>query len=69
MKAEQANDLRYKGRRASLSQLIRETGRDPDDVFNEIRDDQKKLEELGISIDMSSSAPAPVENTDGKAAP
>ncbi len=34
---------------ASLSELIRRSGRDPDAVFAEIAEDQKKLRELGIT--------------------
>lgn len=67
LKSEQANDLKFKGRRASISQIIREGGRDPDEVFQEIADDQKKLEELGIKIEMTTPQPgtvAPADNQD-----
>lgn len=50
LKMEQANDLRVNGRRASISQIIRESGRDPDDVFREWDQDKRRLEALGIGL-------------------
>lgn len=64
MKSEQANDLKFKGRRASISQIIRESGRDPDEVFQEIADDQKKLAELGIRMESGTDEPATVAPDD-----
>ena len=42
----------------SRSSIIRESGGEPDQVFNEIADEQKKMEKLGIKLE----APKPVKN-------
>jgi lambda family phage portal protein len=49
LKDMQTNQLAIDGRIRSISSVIRETGHDPDDVFNEIAEERKKLDELGIS--------------------
>jgi len=54
----------------SLSAKIRERGEDPDTVFEEIADERKKLEKLGVKLDTTSgggppaAAPAPAQPKD-----
>ena len=48
LKDEQANALAYSMRTKSLTQIIGERGEDPDEVWNQIALDQRRLEQLGI---------------------
>lgn len=48
-KEAKAKETQYQMRTISLSQIIRERGDDPEDVFNEIAEENKRLKELGIS--------------------
>lgn len=48
LKDGQANLLAVKSRFTSISSIIRESGRDPDEVFREIQEEQQKLKEMGI---------------------
>lgn len=34
----------------SLSEIIKDRGRDPEDVFSEIAEENEKMKEMGISI-------------------
>ena len=49
VKEAQAKRLQYDLRVVSLSQIIRERGDDPEDVFNEIAEENKLMQNLGIS--------------------
>lgn len=59
-KSAEGNTLAIASKTKSISQCIRETGGDPDEVFDEIADDQKKLEDLGIDT-TPPAPPAPPE--------
>ena len=48
LKDEQGNAIAWSMRTKSLSQIIRERGMQPDAVFAEIAEDQRKLEDAGI---------------------
>ena len=48
-KEAKGKQIQYEMRTISLSQIIRERGDDPDDVFQEIADEKKLLDSLGIS--------------------
>ncbi|MEM8499896.1 MAG: phage portal protein [Pseudomonadota bacterium] len=48
LKEHTANEKALAARTTSISQIIRDSGRDPDDVFNEISAERKKLEALDI---------------------
>lgn len=50
LKDAQSNLLNLKMRLTSPSEIIRKTGRDPDDVFTELADDIKKLDALGLDF-------------------
>ncbi len=50
----------------SISSVIRESGADPDDVFAEIADERKKMEELGITPEIVTQMPASQEDNDEK---
>lgn len=45
-----ANQMAYEIRCKSISQIIRDEGGEPDEVFQEISEDEKKLEKLGIPV-------------------
>ena len=49
LKDAQANNQNIGNGLTSISEVIRKTGRDPDQVFNELASDIRKLEELGIT--------------------
>lgn len=49
VKDSQANSIDWGLRTRSLREIIRESGRDPDEVFEEIARDKAKLDELGIA--------------------
>ena len=49
LKDSQANGLDWGMRTRSLREIIRESGRDPDEVWEEIARDKIKLDELGIA--------------------
>ncbi len=59
---KEAIDARIK----SLSSVIREQGGDPDEVFNEIAEEQKRMKELGIEpiLDQMANIADNVTNTD-----
>ncbi|MDL2289951.1 phage portal protein [Paludibacteraceae bacterium OttesenSCG-928-F17] len=46
-----AQSLQIKNGLTTLSEIIRETGREPSELFAEYADDLKKLKELGITVD------------------
>lgn len=50
LKENQANQLAYDMRTRSISDIIREQGRDPDEVFEEIARENARLEELNITL-------------------
>lgn len=58
MKDNQANVLAIDNKLTSRAQVIRETGRDPDEVWAEIEAEEKRL---GISGNKAPSAPAPIQ--------
>lgn len=59
-----ANQKAYDLRTRSLSDIIRESGRDPEDVWDEIASDQKQLESLGIAVaTLTPSIPTTVDTT------
>ncbi len=60
-KSAEGNALAIASKTKSISQCIRETGGDPDEVFDEIAADQKKLEELGIETKMPTIVMVPAE--------
>jgi capsid protein len=49
VKDSQANSIDWGLRTRSLREIIRESGRDPDEVFEEIARDKSRLDELGIA--------------------
>lgn len=51
LKDIQANREAISARVRSISSVIRETGSDPDDVFEEIQAEREKLTEMGIPLD------------------
>jgi lambda family phage portal protein len=52
LKDEKANERSLKNRTTSFSSIIRRQGEDPDEVFEEIANDEKRLDELGIKLEM-----------------
>lgn len=48
-KEAQGKRIQWEMRTLSLSQIIRERGDDPEEVFNEIAEENKRLKELGIT--------------------
>ena len=66
-KEEDANAIAFGMRTKSLSKIIREKAEDPDKVWAEIAEDDKKLAELGIEVSLpGAKAEAPPEDdTDG----
>jgi lambda family phage portal protein len=55
LKDEQAATEAVNNRRKSISEIIRESGRDPDTVFAEMAADKLRLEELGLNMPESSN--------------
>lgn len=49
----------------TLSEILREDGYDPDDVFDEIKAEREKLKELGINLSEVQYAPPDVKITEG----
>jgi lambda family phage portal protein len=49
VKDEQANQLAHSMRTKSLSEIIRESGRDPEKVFAELAEEKQRLESLGLT--------------------
>jgi len=49
-KDEKANMNAYNMNTKSLSEIIKDRGRDPEDVFSEIAEENEKMKEMGISI-------------------
>ncbi len=45
-----ANELKIKNRVTSISQVIRESGREPADVFEEIAEERQMLADLGVPV-------------------
>lgn len=64
LKDVEANIRAVKSRFVSISSIIRESGRDPDDVFREIAEEHAKLKEMGI--EPQDVMQAIVENKDGE---
>lgn len=58
--AKEAITLRVR----SISSVIRETGQDPDDVFDEIKAEREKLAEMGIAPESVSGPPAADDETE-----
>jgi lambda family phage portal protein len=58
LKEANANKVDFGMRTTSLSQIIRENAQDPDKVWAEIAEDEKKLEALGIEIVLDKPEPA-----------
>lgn len=49
-KDQAANEAAVRMRTRSISDIIRETGRDPDDVWTELAEDLERLKELGLDM-------------------
>jgi len=56
LKEAQANELAIKLRAKSISEVIRDQGRDPEDVWQEIARERQRLAQLGIPYDEAASA-------------
>lgn len=69
LKDANANRTHLEGLTRSRSEIIRDDGRDPDAVFQEIAAENARLSELGISLMESAagSVPAPTDDDDGQA--
>lgn len=66
VKETDAQVKRIKAGLSTISETLRETGREPDEFFNEYKQDKERLDELGLTID--SMAPStPVTNTQNNA--
>lgn len=50
IKDEQANEMAHNMRTKSLSEIIKDRGRDPEEVYAEIETDNQRLAELGLKI-------------------
>lgn len=50
----------------TLSEILRESGEDPDEHFEEIRTEREKLKELGINVSSIQLAPEPIDNSNSK---
>lgn len=61
LKEISANAKAIESGQTSLSQVIRESGHDPDEVFNEIALERKKLKDLGISLTFLTDETQPQE--------
>jgi lambda family phage portal protein len=61
LKDIQANREAIAQRVRSISSVIRETGNDPDDVFDEIQQERMKLEEMGIEPESLTANSDPME--------
>ena len=67
MKEANANKIAILNRTKSISQCIRERGDEPDEVFEEISEEQKKLAALGVSLQQekpSADKPEDIEPED-----
>lgn len=62
----QANILAIEKGICSVSEVIRERGRDPADVWRELEADKASLESLGLSISAAPKAPAPNPEADAE---
>jgi lambda family phage portal protein len=58
LKDLQANELALKLRTKSVSAIIRESGHEPEDVWDELANDEQKLAALGIPLNLTTLAPA-----------
>ncbi len=65
-KDQAANEAALRQRTRSVSDIIRETGRDPDEVWDELAQDMQRLRDLGIPLDLG-GAQAPAQETDNAA--
>jgi len=65
LKDLQAAQLAVQLRTKSISDVIRESGREPEEVWDELAGDLKTLERLGISPEAMSTAPAATPPTNG----
>lgn len=66
LKDIQANEKAIQLRVRSISSVIRETGADPDDVFDEIQAEREKLEEMGIAPEVVTAALQQQQQTDSE---
>lgn len=64
LKEMKANETAIDKRIRSISEIIREQGRDPDDVFDEIARERERLAELKIPL--TEAAPAAFSNSGGQ---
>ena len=53
---ERANQLKIQNRTSSISQIIRDQGREPEDVFEEISEERQRLVDLGIPLELETSS-------------
>lgn len=65
LKDIQANREAIAQRVRSISSVIRETGNDPDDVFDEIQKERMKMEEMGIEPEHLTASAAQTEQDNG----
>jgi lambda family phage portal protein len=66
VKETDAQVAKIKSGLATISETIRETGREPEELFEEYKQDVERLKKLGLNVDSVMSAPAtvptPVDN-------